>query len=152
PWELRRPYYSVGREGTKIALTDPHVSRRHLAVVRVGMDWLAINLSDKRLRVNGWEVRQKTLRSGDVLRIGQTWLVFTASTLPRPSAPLRPMAGAGQGTGPPLSPEASVATPDFAKEDELARLTLLAGGQSAGSTSGQPLLAGSHPLCGVLLA
>src|SRR5205823_169122 len=73
PWKLRRPYYSVGREGTKIILADPHVSRRHLAVVRVGKDWLAINLSDKQLRVNGWEVRQKTLRAGDVLRLGHTW-------------------------------------------------------------------------------
>src|SRR5262249_48012475 len=35
-WELRRPFYSVGREATKILLKDPHVSRRHLAVVRVG--------------------------------------------------------------------------------------------------------------------
>src|SRR4051812_45131809 len=98
PWELRRPYYSVGREGTKILLTDPRVSRRHLAVVRVGTDWLVINLSDKRLRVNGWEVGQKTLRSGDVLRIGHTWLVFCPGTQSRPSAPLRPMAGGGQGT------------------------------------------------------
>ncbi|MBI1917421.1 MAG: FHA domain-containing protein [Planctomycetes bacterium] len=152
PWELRRPYYSVGREGTKIILTDPHVSRRHLAVVRVGTDWLAINLSDKRLRVNGWEVQQKTLRSGDVLRLGHTWLVFIAGTLPRPSAPLRPMAGTGHATGlVPISVGAA-ATLDSVDEDELARFTLLAGGRPAGSTSGQPLLAGGHPICGVPLA
>jgi hypothetical protein len=146
PWELRRPFYSVGRERTKITLTDPHVSRRHLVVVRVGTDWLAINLSDKRLRVNGWEVRQKTLRSGDVLRIGHTWLVFRAGRMPRPFAPLRPMAGAPSNQG------VTVAVPDAVDTAEFARLTLMAGGRLAGSTGGQPLLVGNHSLCGVSLS
>src|SRR5262249_8633017 len=104
------------------------------------------------LRVNGWEVRQKTLRSGDVLRIGHTWLVFTASTLPSSALPLQPMGGAAQSSGTFSEEMTALATPHSVGQDELARLTLMAGGQPAGSTIGQPLLAGSHPLCGVRLS
>src|SRR5262249_33634517 len=75
PWPLHRPYHSVGRDGAKIALADPRVSRRHLSVARVGPDWLAINRSTRKsMHAGGRRLHQKTLRKGDVLRIGRTYL------------------------------------------------------------------------------
>src|SRR5262249_33215712 len=122
PWELQRPYYSVGREGAKIALADPCVSLRHLAVARVGTDWLTINRSyGQRLRVNGWDLIQKTLRHGDAIRIGETWLVFAAATPPSP-----------------------VPHPQSATRCSLFREVKL-----VAVSTGQPLLVGSHPLCAV---
>jgi len=92
-WDLTRPYYSIGRERAKIVLPDRHVSRRHLAVAQVGPDWLVINRSEHGMRINGEALTQKTLRSGDILRIGQTSLVFDAGKTSSPGKPLRSMAG-----------------------------------------------------------
>jgi pSer/pThr/pTyr-binding forkhead associated (FHA) protein len=145
PWELKRPYYSVGREGAKIALADRRVSRRHLAVVRVGPDWLAINLSrEKRLRVNGGELRQKTLRSGDALRIGDTWLVFAAGSPAQLPAPLRPMGGRYRS-----ATAAPAGTLGSLEEDDDAQCSVYAGTRLAATSAGRPLLIGSHPLCPV---
>ncbi len=156
PWELRRPFYSVGREGAKISLADPRVSRRHLAVARAGPHWLAVNLSDKRLRVNGGELRQKTLRHGDVVRVGQTWLVFVAATPAQPPAPLRRMAGslarpaAANDPGRPALPSATLGSLD--EDESAAQISLHAGGVPVASSAGLPLLVGSHPACPAALS
>jgi pSer/pThr/pTyr-binding forkhead associated (FHA) protein len=145
PWELKRPYYSVGREGAKIALADRRVARRHLTVVRVGPEWLAMNLSrEKRLRVNGWELRQKTLRPGDALRIGDTWLVFAAGSSVQPPAPLRPMAGRYRSAA-----AAPAGTLGSLEEEDTAQCSVYAGTRLAATSAGRPLLIGSHPLCPV---
>ena len=128
PWLLRRPYYSVGRDGAKIALADPGVSPRHLAVARVGEDWLVINRSyGQRMRVNGWELCQKTLRHGDAVRIGNTWLVFAAARPPGKAEP-------------PAEGKAA------------AQCSLFLDGKPVASSAGEPLLIGRHPLCGVPVA
>src|SRR5262249_59805600 len=88
----------------------------------------------------------------DVLRIGHTWLVFAASTRPRSAAPLRPMAGARQDTAAAsarATAEADSQTVRQRDSEETARLTLIAGGRLAGSTSEQTPLAPGHALCGM---
>lgn len=151
-WDLTRPYYSVGREGAKISLPDRHVSRRHLAVAQVGPDWLVINRSDKGMRVNGEALTQKTLRSGDILRIGQTWLVFAAGKAASPGKSLRSMAGRlVMGSGTRTAGPGTLEAPED-EVSETAQVRLLTGNRLVASSTGQPLLLGSHPLCAVRLS
>jgi pSer/pThr/pTyr-binding forkhead associated (FHA) protein len=148
---LTRPYYSIGRERAKIVLPDRHVSRRHLAVAQVGPDWLVINRSEHGMRINGEALTQKTLRSGDILRIGQTSLVFDAGKTSSPGKPLRSMAGLLARE--PRARTAGLRTLETPEDDasDAAQVRLLAGQRLAASSTGQPLLLGSHPVCTVRL-
>src|SRR5262245_57092782 len=150
PWPLRRPYHSVGRDGAKIALTDPRVSRRHLSVARVGPDWLAINRSARKsMHAGGRRLHQKTLRTGDVLRIGRTYLTFAESR--SAGSPLRAMAGKLHGTQP--LPGGHLATlGSLDEEASVAHCALHEGGHLLASSDGMPMLIGSHPVCAVVLS
>jgi pSer/pThr/pTyr-binding forkhead associated (FHA) protein len=156
PHPMPRPYYSVGREGAKIALADRRVSRRHLAVARVGPNWLAINLSTKRMRVNGCELRQKTLHAGDVVRLGDTWMVFVAGTPARPLPPLQPLPGkysrAALAAGSRTAFGFSGSIGSLEEEDSIVQCSVYSGTRLLASSVGQPLLIGSHPLSAVPLA
>ena len=91
-WLLQQAYYTLGREDALITLADRTISRRHLTLGRIGVDRVLINVSTTgKLWVNGWDLRQKLLCSGDVIRIGETWLVYTAGI--RLRQPRKCMAG-----------------------------------------------------------
>jgi predicted component of type VI protein secretion system len=74
---------SIGRaEGNDVILDwDREVSRSHAQVERIGSDWALVDdgLSRNGSQVNGERiVGRRRLSDGDVLRIGQTTLVFRA--------------------------------------------------------------------------
>jgi DNA-binding CsgD family transcriptional regulator len=75
--------FSIGRvAGNDLALEwDPQVSRSHAQLQRVGLDW---TLADEGLSRNGSHVNgerivnRRRLNDGDVVRIGETAVVFRA--------------------------------------------------------------------------
>lgn len=146
-WELTRPFYSIGREGAKISLPDRRVSRRHLSLARVGSDWVVCNRSDKRMRVNQRELVQRTLRSADVIRIGETWLLFFAGLA---TTPLRPLRASGPNPGARGGNLATLGSLDQ-ETAPACQVSLLRNGQQVASSTGQPLLLGEHPRCGARL-
>jgi signal transduction histidine kinase len=80
-FELRGPVSGVGRDGTNaIRLHDTEVSRRH-AEFRLTLDGTAYRLYDRGsangVFVNGQQVQDALLRSGDQIQIGQTVLVYS---------------------------------------------------------------------------
>ncbi len=63
--------------GTTIVLSDPAVSRKHLAIRNVGGSYELADLgSTNGVYVNGHRMPKKTLVSGDILRVGTTEMVF----------------------------------------------------------------------------
>ena len=63
--------------GNTVVLADPAVSRKHAGIRRVeGSYELADFGSTNGVYVNGHKMPKKTLQSGDVLRIGNTEMVF----------------------------------------------------------------------------
>lgn len=63
--------------GNSIVLSDPAVSRKHLGIRRVGATYELADLgSTNGVYVNGNRMPKKTLVSGDVLRVGNTEMVF----------------------------------------------------------------------------
>ena len=63
--------------GTTVVLSDPAVSRKHLAIRREGGNYELADLgSTNGVYVNGHRMPKKTLQSGDVLRVGTTEMVF----------------------------------------------------------------------------
>jgi len=140
---LMRPYYSIGRGQSKIRLDDPRVSRWHLALVRLGTDWVVINRTENRsMQVGGWNLRQKTLDPADVIGIGETWLVFV---------PARARSAVELPRGNPATGLAAT-LPSLNDEDDAALLVLSADVREAARSSGRPLLIGSHSACDVITA
>ncbi|MCG8416330.1 MAG: FHA domain-containing protein [Proteobacteria bacterium] len=63
--------------GTTIVLSDPAVSRKHLAIRNMGGIYELADLgSTNGVYVNGHRTPKKTLVSGDILRVGNTEMVF----------------------------------------------------------------------------
>lgn len=63
--------------GNTIVLSDPAVSRKHMGIRRVGNTYELADLgSTNGVYVNGNRLPKKTLVSGDILRVGNTEMVF----------------------------------------------------------------------------
>ena len=63
--------------GNTVVLADPAVSRKHAGIRRIDSAYeLADFGSTNGVYVNGHKMPKKTLQSGDVLRIGNTEMVF----------------------------------------------------------------------------
>lgn len=63
--------------GNTVVLADPAVSRKHAGIRRVDAAYeLADFGSTNGVYVNGHKMPKKTLQSGDILRIGNTEMVF----------------------------------------------------------------------------
>jgi hypothetical protein len=63
--------------GNTIVLSDPAVSRKHLGIRRVGPHYELADLgSTNGVYVNGHRMPRKNLVSGDILRVGNTEMVF----------------------------------------------------------------------------
>jgi hypothetical protein len=64
--------------GNTIVLADPAVSRKHLGIRRVGAHYEFADLgSTNGVYVNGHRTAKKTLELGDILRVGNTEMLFT---------------------------------------------------------------------------
>lgn len=68
----------VGRElAAHVVLRDPNVSRRHAEIAFRGGEYVLTDLgSTNGTSVNGKPVRRHRLRHGDLIRLGQTTMVF----------------------------------------------------------------------------
>lgn len=63
--------------GNSIVLSDPAVSRKHLGIRRAGASYEFADLgSTNGVYINGHRMPKKTLVSGDILRVGNTEMVF----------------------------------------------------------------------------
>lgn len=63
--------------GNTIVLSDPAVSRKHLGIRRDGPRYEYADLgSTNGVYINGHRMAKKTLVSGDILRVGNTEMVF----------------------------------------------------------------------------
>jgi hypothetical protein len=63
--------------GNTIVLSDPAVSRKHLGIRRAGPQYEFADLgSTNGVYINGHRMAKKTLVSGDILRVGNTEMVF----------------------------------------------------------------------------
>ena len=66
--------------GNTIVLADPAVSRKHVGIRRMGASFELADLgSTNGVYVNGYRMPKKLLISGDVLRVGNTEMVFRMS-------------------------------------------------------------------------
>lgn len=75
---LEHPVINIGRHiDNHVVLEDPSVSRHHVQVRRRGQEYLVFNTSSRSvMQINGIQVREHRLRSGDLIAIGQTRMVF----------------------------------------------------------------------------
>jgi len=63
--------------GNTIVLADPAVSRKHVAIRRQNSDYEVADLgSTNGIYVNGHKVPKKALEPGDIVRVGNTEMVF----------------------------------------------------------------------------
>jgi hypothetical protein len=63
--------------GNTVVLSDPAVSRKHVGIRRVGNRYEFADLgSTNGVYVNGHRMAKKTLAPGDLMRVGNTELVF----------------------------------------------------------------------------
>jgi hypothetical protein len=63
--------------GNTVVLSDPAVSRKHLGIRRVGSKYELADLgSTNGVYVNGHRMGKKVLVSGDIMRVGNTEMVF----------------------------------------------------------------------------
>jgi len=63
--------------GNTIVLADPAISKKHIGIRRVGADFELADLgSTNGVYVNGYRMPKKILANGDIVRIGNTELVF----------------------------------------------------------------------------
>jgi hypothetical protein len=63
--------------GNTIVLADPAVSRKHVGIRQVNGNYEFADLgSTNGVYVNGHKMPKKTLQSGDILRVGNTEMVF----------------------------------------------------------------------------
>ena len=86
---LEAPTVTLGRGlESDVRLKDIKASRRHCQIVRTGQGFQVIDLSSgSGTYVNGVQVKQQTLHSGDKIQVGSTTITFTDSPVPRPAAP-----------------------------------------------------------------
>jgi pSer/pThr/pTyr-binding forkhead associated (FHA) protein len=65
--------------GNSVVLSDPAVSRKHVGIRRMGNRYEFADLgSTNGVYVNGHRVAKKLLDSGDIMRVGNTEMVFRA--------------------------------------------------------------------------
>ena len=63
--------------GNSIVLADPAVSRKHLGIKRSGKQFEFADLgSTNGVYINGHRMPKKTLSTGDIVRVGNTEIVF----------------------------------------------------------------------------
>ncbi len=76
--ELREDVTTVGSvAGNTIVLADPAVSRKHVGIRRLENSYEVADLgSTNGIYVNGHRMPKKTLTAGDVIRVGNSELVF----------------------------------------------------------------------------
>jgi serine/threonine protein kinase/pSer/pThr/pTyr-binding forkhead associated (FHA) protein len=150
PWPLERSGYTLGRaENMKIRIDDPHIARYQMFLVRLPCGWLAINPQlSPALEVNGWTVRQRVLRPGDLLRIGNTWLAFAG---PGTSEPLTPIPGrwSERAGSKELTVRGGGSHTTVLVGPNLSECTLELAGNRRYTSRGQPLRIGSSPICEV---
>lgn len=66
--------------GNTVVLSDPAVSRKHVGIRRVAGHFELADLgSTNGVYVNGHRMAKKTLAAGDIVRVGNTELVFRAA-------------------------------------------------------------------------
>jgi signal transduction histidine kinase/pSer/pThr/pTyr-binding forkhead associated (FHA) protein len=84
-FELAQDVVELGREvGSRIRLHDTEVSRRHAELRRDGDGWRLVDKNSANGSfVNGQQVRDAVLQSGDQIQIGQSVLVYSSG---RPSS------------------------------------------------------------------
>jgi hypothetical protein len=80
---------NIGRmDDNDVAVDDPYVSRHHLQLRRRGNETLLFDVGSSRgTRVNGQPVQEHRLRSGDVIEIGRSRLIYLED---RPDDPFAP--------------------------------------------------------------
>lgn len=78
PFRLSEDIVNVGRmNDNDLTVDDPYVSRYHVQLRRRGGDYLLFDINSSRgTLVNGVRVREHTLRSGDVIDIGRSRLIY----------------------------------------------------------------------------
>lgn len=63
--------------GNTVVLSDPAVSRKHIGIRRVGQKYELADLgSTNGVYVNGHRMAKKMLAAGDIMRVGNTEMVF----------------------------------------------------------------------------
>ena len=74
--------FTIGRlPACDLCVRDPHASRRHAEIRRVGSDWLLADLKSRNgTQVNGERAREHLLRHGDEIRIGEHSYMFLLKT------------------------------------------------------------------------
>ena len=133
----------VGKSPTcDLPLQDELASRFHVLVQVLGDRHFVIDVKSRRgTLVNGEPIMQTALRHGDVLRIGNTFLVYVGKELHRTArVPLRP-----------LLPNAAISLDDRSQLEvrtgNRPKLSFIDGKQVAFSSSDAQALVGTHPAC-----
>ncbi|MCU0476870.1 MAG: FHA domain-containing protein [Anaerolineae bacterium] len=80
---------NIGRmEDNDVTIDDPYVSRHHVQIRQRGSDRLLFDVGSTRgTRINGRPTQEHRLRSGDVIEIGRSRLIYIED---RPDEPLAP--------------------------------------------------------------
>jgi serine/threonine protein kinase/pSer/pThr/pTyr-binding forkhead associated (FHA) protein len=150
PRLLERSGYTLGRgDNMKIKIEDSSIARYQLFLVRLPCGWLAMNPQlQPVLQVNGWQMRQRVLRPGDLLHVGKTWLAFAG---PQGAVePLTPLPGRWLERTIPKDPTVRIsASHTVLSGPERTTCTLQLPGNKQFTSRGQPLRVGSSPLCEV---
>lgn len=78
PFRLTADVINVGRMiDNDLPIDDPYVSRYHIQLRRRGSEYLLFDINSSRgTLVNGVRVREHALRSGDVIDIGRSRLIY----------------------------------------------------------------------------
>jgi hypothetical protein len=73
---------SIGRQrDNHIVLDDPYVSRHHLQIRRRGNEFILFDIrSQGSTHVNGVQVKEHHLQTGDVIQLGKSTMVFVADS------------------------------------------------------------------------
>ena len=133
----------VGKSPTcDLPLSDELASRFHVIIQVLGDRHFVIDVKSRRgTLVNAEPIMQTALRHRDVLRIGNTFLVYVGKELHRTArVPLRP-----------LLPNAAISLDDRAQFEvrtgNRPKLSFIDGKQVAFSSSDAQALVGTHPAC-----
>jgi pSer/pThr/pTyr-binding forkhead associated (FHA) protein len=78
PFQITSDVINIGRMiDNDLAIDDPYVSRYHIQLRRRGSEYLLFDINSSRgTLVNGVRVREHALRSGDVIDIGRSRLIY----------------------------------------------------------------------------
>ncbi len=142
--------FRIGRErNMNLVLRDDTVSKHHLYLIRLACGWIGVSRRPNNLAAfNGWQLPQRLLRNGDLVRLGTTWLVFSD---PAPDAePLQRLPGSWMKRLNVdqiwLGGERAVAP---VPEGEWAQCEIRAPERDPVVTDGPPVAIGSAPICKV---